>query len=237
VEQQYVSKIVPFLNVVRVYHEHEVKGMGHIPQEGAALLVMNHSLATYDIGLLFAAVYESTGRIVRPLADNLFFKIPYLSQFVQALGGVRGTQKNAKDLLRAGEIVAVAPGGMKEALRPSSDKYKLMWETRKGFVALAIEMQVPVILAMCPKADDIYNVYCNPITPWIYERYRIPLFCIRGIGPTLIPKKVQLTHFVSAPLAPPKIKKSSNISVLIDSFHKKILTTSNGLMTEALKHL
>ena len=74
-EQQYVSKIVPFLNVVRVYHEHEVKGMGHIPQDGAALLVVNHSLATYDIGLLFAAIYESTGRIVRPLADNLFFKI------------------------------------------------------------------------------------------------------------------------------------------------------------------
>lgn len=235
-EQQYVSKIVPFLNAVRFYHEHEVIGMGHIPQEGPALLVVNHSLATYDIGLLFAAIYESTGRIARPLADNLFFKIPYLSEFVQALGAVKGTPKNAKDLLREGEIVTVAPGGMREALKPSSEKYKLMWESRKGFVALAIEMQVPVILAMCPKADDIYNVYRNPVTPWAYKNYRIPLFCIRGMGPTLIPKKVHLRHYLSAPLVPPKVKKNSNIRGLIDSFHKKILTTSSELIDQALKH-
>ena len=151
-EQQYVMRLLPFLKAIRFYHEHEIIGMGHIPQKGGALLVVNHSLATYDIALLMAAIYEKTGRISRPLADNLFFKIPYLSKAVDALGGVRGTRNNAKSLLEAGELVSVAPGGMREALRSSDEKYQLIWKKRKGFVRLAIEMQVPIILGMCPKS-------------------------------------------------------------------------------------
>ena len=129
-------RLLPLLKAIRFYHEHEIIGMGHIPQKGGALLVVNHSLATYDIALLIAAIYETTGRISRPLADNLFFKIPYLSKAVDALGAVRGTRSNAKSLLKAGELVSVAPGGMREALRNSNEKYQLFWKERKGFVRL-----------------------------------------------------------------------------------------------------
>ena len=41
------------LEPVRRYHRHAVEGMEHIPAEGPALLVIHHSLATYD-GFLFA---------------------------------------------------------------------------------------------------------------------------------------------------------------------------------------
>ena len=49
-----------------------------------------------------------------------------------------------------------------------------------GFARLAIETQTPIILAMCPKADDIYDVYSNSLTAWAYQKYRIPVFFARG---------------------------------------------------------
>ena len=233
-EQQYVSRVLPFLKAIRFYHDHEAIGMGHIPQEGPALVVVNHSLATYDIALLFSAIYEETGRITRPLADNLFFKIPYLAKAVDLLGGVRGDKESAKELLRSGELVSVAPGGMKEALRSSDDKYQLVWDSRKGFVKLAIEMQVPIILAMCPRADDLYQVYSNPVTPWVYEKFRVPLFCLKGLGPTLIPKPIKLKHYLSKPIYPPTIDNVKDVSKHVEAFHKKILEASQKLMAKGL---
>lgn len=223
------------MKAVRFYHNHKVIGMGHIPQEGPALIVVNHSLATYDITLLFAAIYEEVGRFTRPLADNLFFRIPYLSQFVKSFGGVCGNKENAKKLLRSGELVSVAPGGMKEALRFSHEKYKIIWNTRKGFIKIAIEMEVPIILAMCPMADDIYKVYSNPITSWVYDRYRVPLFCARGIGPTAIPKPVKLRHYLSKPLYPPKLTENTGFDKTVDIFHKKVIHASNNLIAKAMQ--
>lgn len=233
-EQQYASRLLPFLKAIRFYHGHDTIGMGHIPQEGPALLVENHSLATYDMALLSAAIYEETGRMTRPLADNLFFKIPYLSKAVNVLGGVRGTEENARSLLEEGELVSVAPGGMKEALRSSKDKYRLMWESRKGFIKLAVETQVPIILAMCPRADDIYQVYDNPVTPWAYQQFKVPVFCVRGVGPTLIPRKVKLTHYLSKPIYPPALSGKRSLKALVESFHKRIMNHSNKLMLKAL---
>ena len=127
---------------------------------------------------------------------------------------------NAKELLEKGELVAVAPGGMREALRPSSERYQILWEKRKGFARLAIKTGAPIVLAICPKADDLYEVYPSRLTKWAYQTFKVPVFLARGLGPSPIPRPVKLAHFVSKPIYPPKfVNDKIKDRMILDRFH------------------
>jgi 1-acyl-sn-glycerol-3-phosphate acyltransferase len=232
-----VKLMLPVLNSLRQYHRHEVVGMDNIPKSGGALVVVNHSLATYDIGLLNAAIFAETYRYMRSMADHFFYRVPYLSQVVEAIGAKEGNRENAKALLRQGEIICVAPGGMREALRPSTQRYQLRWERRKGFAQVALETQTPVIIAMCPRADDLYQVYASPLTSWAYNKFRIPLVLARGIGLSPIPRPIKLVHFLSEPIYPPVMKEDPEaVKRQLDNFHRQLVRRAQSLVGEAIAY-
>ena len=230
-----IDKIMPFLKAARHYHQHEVVGLENVPKDGRALIVVNHSLATYDIVLLMAAMYMDGMRMPRPLIDRLFFKIPYLGDLVTLLGAVQGSQHGAEDLLNADEIITVAPGGMREALRPSTQRYQIRWARRRGFVRLAMRTEAPILLAACPKADDLYDVYPSHITKWLYRHFKVPVFFARGLGPTPIPRPIKLVHYLSEPMMPPKntgddVTDEANAN----EFHATLVARMHALMSEGI---
>lgn len=233
---KYLETIFPVVKGLRDYHKHSVVGLEHIP-EGPVIIAVTHSLATYDIALLSCAIYEKYGRIPRPLADRFFFKWPYLAKLVEELGAKEGSSANAKELLEAGEIITVAPGGMREALRPSTERYQIRWEKRKGFARLAVETKTPVVLAVCPKADDLYDVYPSKLTKWAYLNLKLPLIFARGIGLSPLPRPIHLTHFLSPPMLPPE--PSANPATLkrqITTFHIRLVRHAERLIGKAIAH-
>ena len=236
-KQEYIDIIFPLLKGLREYHQHEVVGMENVPDKGRALIAVNHSLATYDIALLCCALYEDKKRIPRPLADRLFFRLPYVGEFTSELGAVEGNQENAEKLLNQDELVTVAPGGMREALRPSSERYQVIWEKRTGFIKLALRTGSPIIVATCPKADDLYEVYASSLTKWAYRNFKIPLFLARGIGLTPIPRPVKLVHFLSQPIIPPKLAEDpKDFARQVDQLHKKVVKKAQQLIGEAIAY-
>ena len=228
-------KLLPITLGLRLYHRHEVHGLENIPQSGPVIIACTHSLATYDIPLLMSAVYQKLHRFPRALIDRAFYKIPGLGDLMEKLGCIVGSQENAQSLLSNGELVYLAPGGMEESLRPSTDRYRILWKKRRGFAQLAIESGAPVVLAACPKADDIFTVYDNEATHWIYRRFKLPFFLARGLGPTALPKPVKLDHFISKPFYPPK--KSENPAAFkrqIREFHKKLVDEMNFKINQGM---
>lgn len=217
------------------YHQHEVVGLEHIPANGAALIVVNHSLATYDSGLLAAAVREQLGRKVWLLGDRYMFKIPVVRDLVSNYGFIEGSQSNAARLLRDGELVLVAPGGMREALKPSSKKYQLDIADRKGFAKLSIHTQSPVILSACPAADDIYHVVANPLTDWVYSRYKLAAPIMFGAYGTIIPKPVKLLHHLNPPITPPDAGSDEEDTV-VDAFHRVLLERLQTMLHDACQN-
>ena len=201
---QLAEFLTPVSEFLRNYHAHRIYGLERIPTTGPALIVFNHSFASYDMFMFAAAVYSSIGRRVRPLGDRLIFRTPLLKTLAHRLGIVEGSIDDGIDLLtNRNELVAVAPGGMREALRPRGERYRVNWRGREGFARLAFETQVPIILAACPAADDLYTLYDNPLTRLFYKKLRVPLPLLRGFGPTLLPRPVKLTHEISMPIVPP----------------------------------
>lgn len=191
------------LKPMKLWHRYEAHGLEHIPRTGAALMVFHHSFATYDSFLLGIEVFEETGRFIRGLGDDRLFQTPRLRDLAWDVGIVPASPTAGSELLAEGELVGVAPGGMWEALRPRSERYQTRWQDRRGFCRLALRSQVPLIFAATPRADEMYEIYGNPLTDRIYKRLHLPVPLARGLGPTAIPRPVKLTSYISPPLPVP----------------------------------
>ena len=217
------------LRPLKGYHRHRSVGVEHVPATGGAMLVMHHTLATYDAFLLGLDIYDATGRLPAAMGDDLIFKTPWLKDWAMD-GGVRPANAGAGlRLLQEGHMLAVAPGGMWECLRPSSQARQHRWHERRGFVKLALRAQVPLVLAACPAGDDIYRIRESRITNGVYRRLRAPLPVARGVGLSLIPRPVQLTHFVAEPLVPPPLDPDREDEQVAD-LHARAMAVMEGLL-------
>ena len=156
---------------------------------------------------------------------------------MEYFGSIQGNQDNARNLLNEDNIVAVAPGGMREALRPSTERYQIRWDKRRGFVKLAIETGTPIVLAACPRADDLFEIYPTPITKWAYKTFKIPVFLARGLGFSPLPRPVKLVHYLSEPLIPPKpVSDPEAFKRQVARFHAKVCKRMEQLIGEAVAH-
>ena len=234
--QDLVNSILPLVAGMRKYHRHEVVGLERIPKKGSAIIVVNHSLATYDIVLLLSTIYTELHRLPRPLIDRTFFKFPGLGELCNLFGAVQGSQESALRLLARDELITVAPGGMRESLRPMTQRYQIRWDRRKGFARLAMLSGAPVVLAACPKADDMYDVYPSKFTAWVYRQFRLPAPIARGLGLSPIPKPVKLVHYLSKPIKPPPMPDDpEEAKEAIAAFHAKLITNMEKLIGKAIQ--
>lgn len=226
-----LNRIRPFVEAIQRYHRHEVIGLDRIPKEGGVLMAVNHSFATYD-GILLGKEIIDYGRVPSALGDDLIFRTPRLRRWARDLGVVPASHTHGLELLARGRLVFVAPGGMREALRPSEERYNVRWGTRSGFVRLALKAQVPIQLAACPDADRLYHIYENVLTKLAYHRLRVPIPLLRGWGPTLIPRPVRLVHLISEPLQPEPMDEERFEEQVAD-WHSTVVARMADLMEEA----
>lgn len=221
-------KVMEFL---KLYHRYELRGLENLPATGAGIIAISHSFATYENLLLASEIYLRTGRYCAGLADRRIFQTPGLAQFFKRIGAISGSPEVGADLLHKGNLLMLSPGGMREALRPSSEKYRVDWAGRLGFARLAIKTQVPVILAACPKADDLYTLYENPLTPLVYQKYKWPLPLLRGWGPTWLPRPVKLIHYLSESIVAPQQCKTDVPEENVRKFHEQLDLQMQKLMS------
>ncbi|MEQ1505991.1 MAG: lysophospholipid acyltransferase family protein [Myxococcota bacterium] len=220
------------LRALCAYHDHRVYGLDRIPS-GPALIAFHHSLATYDSFLLAIPILDQLGRTLRGLADRLIFRTPGLGALFTGAGFVEGTRDATRRMLQQGELIGLAPGGMREALRPSGARYRFDWTDRRGFVRVAMEAGAPIVLAACPRADDLYTVIGNPVTRRAYAAARVPVPVAFGRLGTAIPRPVPLWHLLSEPLVadvPPDRVTDRDVQ----HHHRRVVARMTTLMAESL---
>ena len=230
-----LDRLAPLFQAIRRYHKHDVIGMEHVPAKGAALLVHNHTLSTYDNLLLGAAIYLAMGRLVHGLGDRLMFQIPLLAGFMRRIGFVEANMAAATRFLQQGNLVGVTPGGMREALKPSRRRYELLWDDRKGFARLSILSRAPVVLAANPRGDEIFTVLESPITNLGYRYLKLPMPVAYGRAFTPIPRPIALTHVLAPAITPPNIdEQAPGFERELDDYHRFLILRMQQLMRTAL---
>lgn len=152
-----------YLPVLRVLYRRwfrvQVRGIENIPDDGAALIVANHS-GTLPIDCLMTqvAVHDThpRGRHLRLLGADLLFRLPVLGETARAGGTTLAAPSDAQRLLAAGELVAVWPEGFKGLGKPFADRYRLQRFGRGGFVGTALRTRAPIVPCAIVGAEEIY---------------------------------------------------------------------------------
>ncbi|GAA4915617.1 1-acyl-sn-glycerol-3-phosphate acyltransferase [Stackebrandtia albiflava] len=166
----------------------EVIDIDHVPAEGPALLVGNHSgTIAVDAMMLQLALFDEhpAHRRLRLLAADFVFKTPLLGEYARKTGATLASNPDAERLLRAGELLGVFPEGVKGTGKPVWDRYKLQRFGRGGFVSTALATGTPIIPVSIVGAEEIYPILGN--VPVLARLLGIPYFPVTPTFPLLGP--------------------------------------------------
>lgn len=146
---EFLRTLLPLMEIMNRWFDAEVTGFENVPARGPMLLVGNHSggFLTPDTTAFFTAWYRARG-LDSPLVALAFdaaFGIPGFRDLMRKLGEVPANRDNARRALDAGLPVLVYPGGDHEITRPWSERDRIDFNGRTGFVELALEKQVPIV--------------------------------------------------------------------------------------------
>jgi 1-acyl-sn-glycerol-3-phosphate acyltransferase len=120
-------------------------GAEHVPAQGPAILVGNHSgTLPFDAMMLWTDVVLRRRRLPRPVADYFVPSLPFLGTLYARGGVVGGTAGNLRVLLDAGELLMIFPEGVPGIAKPFRERYQLQ-DFRVGHAELAIRHQAPVV--------------------------------------------------------------------------------------------
>ncbi|MFD2418402.1 lysophospholipid acyltransferase family protein [Amycolatopsis pigmentata] len=134
-------------------------GAEHLPSEGGALIVCNHSgTVPLDAVMTALAVHDEhpAHRHLRMLGADLVFRTPLIGALARKSGQTLACASDAERLLHSGELVGVWPEGFKGVGKPFSARYKLQRFGRGGFVTAALRAGVPIIPCSIVGAEETY---------------------------------------------------------------------------------
>jgi 1-acyl-sn-glycerol-3-phosphate acyltransferase len=186
----------------------EVEGIEHVPAEGGALLVSNHSGALPpDAPMIAKAIKEEHPR-PRPLhltVENFFKGYPGLSMLIPKIGGVTAHPANVHRLLcDEQQLVLVFPEGRKGTEKLYKDRYRLRRFGRGGFVEAAMRARAPIVPIAVVGAEEAMPIFAHvpalqKLTGLIYFPIT-PLFPHFGLLGTLyLPAKFKIRFLPPVP--------------------------------------
>ncbi|MFR9753728.1 1-acyl-sn-glycerol-3-phosphate acyltransferase [Nocardia sp. 004] len=209
-----------FIAVAELYSRwlrFRVSGLEHVPAEGPALLIGNHTGLRLHDGLATAVALRNrhpARRIVRTLAHTGIAALPRVANTqTNYMGAVIGTRPNTLALLDEGWLVMTYPEGAKSTAKPFGERDRVMpieaWG--RGWADLAAQTGVPVIPigvsgveAAIPTLwrstflgrrfgmkDDLYPVSPQAaligFQPFLTPLLPFPVRCGLSFGPPILP--------------------------------------------------
>jgi 1-acyl-sn-glycerol-3-phosphate acyltransferase len=164
--QRVVDLIEPLLDFYyRYWFRVEVDGVEHVPAEGGALIVSNHSGALPpDAPMIMQAIRHEhpAPRPVYMLGEHWFKGYPGVGLLTNKIGLVAAHPANAQRLLRDEQRLAlVFPEGQKGSRKLYWQRYRLRRFGRGGFVRTAIRADVPIVPVAVVGAEEAMPIFAH----------------------------------------------------------------------------
>lgn len=122
-------------------------GLENIPKQGRLLIIGNHSGQLPMDGVLVgiaAALNPDGPRLARAMIERFFPTVPWLGNFMNALGGVIGDPVNCAKMLEQEEAIIVFPEGVRGSGKLYRHRYQLQ-RFGTGFMHLAMNHHTPIV--------------------------------------------------------------------------------------------
>ncbi|MFT4127130.1 MAG: 1-acyl-sn-glycerol-3-phosphate acyltransferase [Gordonia sp. (in: high G+C Gram-positive bacteria)] len=144
-----VRELLPGLwLLISAWYRPDIRGLHHIPAQGPALIVGNHTGGIMSpevlISQLAITAYFGVERQFYQLAHRMVLNSP-LAPILRRFGTVEADPDNGNAVLAGGGLLQVFPGGDHEVYRPTSQASLIDFAGRKGFLRLALKHDVPIV--------------------------------------------------------------------------------------------
>ncbi|MEA2401399.1 MAG: hypothetical protein QOK00_1802 [Thermoleophilaceae bacterium] len=151
------------------YYRHwfrvETEGIEHVPADGGALIVSNHSGALPpDAPMIMQAIRHEhpSPRPLHMLGEHWFKGYPGVSMLTAKLGLVAAHPANAQRLLHdEGGLVLVFPEGQKGSRKLYWQRYRLRRFGRGGFVRTAMRAGAPIVPVAVLGAEEAMPIFAH----------------------------------------------------------------------------
>jgi 1-acyl-sn-glycerol-3-phosphate acyltransferase len=149
----------------RYWFRVDTEGIEHVPSDGGALIVSNHSGALPPDGPMIMQAIHHEHPDPRPLymlAENWFRGYPGAGMLTNKLGLVGAHPANAQRLLHdEGRLVLVFPEGQKGSRKLYWQRYRLRRFGRGGFVRTAMRAGVPIVPVAVLGAEEAMPIFAH----------------------------------------------------------------------------
>ena len=165
-DPKFIESIMPLLEwLYRYYFRVQTDGWHHVPQ-GQALFVGSHNggLASPDTGMMMYDWFRlfGTERLIYGLMHHSAWKVySNTAQLAAKAGAIIARPKTAIAAFEKGASVLVYPGGAQDVFRPHSQRDKIYFAERRGFIKLALRAEVPIVPLISKGAHDTLFVLAD----------------------------------------------------------------------------
>ena len=131
----------------RRYFDVTTVGADHIPAEGRAMLIGNHSGSIpVDAGMVMASLFFdlSPPRHVHGMVEKFAQNLPFLSSWFSRVGQLTGLPEHAERMLNSDRVLLAFPEGVRGIGKLYKDRYKLV-RFGTGFMRIALKTKTPII--------------------------------------------------------------------------------------------
>jgi 1-acyl-sn-glycerol-3-phosphate acyltransferase len=158
-------------------------------------LIYYHAAMPVDFFYVHSKCVLYRNRRMKVVADKFLWKVPGLNTLLEVFEVTPGTVEHCVSLLREGHVVAISPGGSREALF-SDHTYECMWGKRVGFAKSAVDARAPIIPMFTKNCREALRTfpYFRRFFKWVYETTRLPLVPLYGMFP------VKLVTYIGEPI-------------------------------------
>lgn len=201
VSKEHLGVFYTFLEFFyRRYFRVKVYGIEHVPDEGAAMLVGNHSGGVpADGGMILASVFfdHDPPRLVHGMVEYFAQNWPILSPMFMRVGQLPGLPEHASRLLSDGRLLMVFPEGARGLGKLYRDRYQLE-KFGTGFVRVALRTNTPIVpmafiggeealptLFHAKRLARVVRAPYWPVPPHVLP-VPLPLPCELHFGPPLV---------------------------------------------------
>jgi 1-acyl-sn-glycerol-3-phosphate acyltransferase len=148
-DAEFVRSVLPLIKAADAYFNAEIRGWENLPPSGPFLLVGNHSGGALPIDPwpFYVRWFEEHGdqTPLYCLTYDLDFSYPVVGENLRRMGMIPASHENARRAFERGSPVLVFPGGDYEVFRPWTERNRIDFGGRKGFLRLALSTGVPIV--------------------------------------------------------------------------------------------
>jgi len=180
------TELVRFFTMLGALHNHYFDmrhhGVQHVPKQGRAMLIGNHSGGVaLDAGMVIASVFFKLEppRLCHSMVEKFLSRMPFAGMWTSKCGQMVGLPEHAVRLLEEDRLVLVFPEGAHGTEKLYSQRNSLV-DFGTGFMRLALQTRTPIVpFAFVGGGEAIPTIFNSywlgrlmgapyiPFTPWI----------------------------------------------------------------------